>query len=70
VFAAIHCSPILSDLAEGGNRRFLPAFCQLWRNAEGRLADLWRPARQLIAAKDHKDRKKEELWRIVLSPGR
>ena len=46
VFAAIHCSPILSDLAEGVNRQFLPAFCQFWRNAEGRLADIWRPARQ------------------------
>jgi len=45
-FAAIHCGPILPDLAEGGNRQFLPAFCQFWRNAEGRLADIWRPARQ------------------------
>jgi hypothetical protein len=46
VFAAIHYSPILSDLAEGGNRQVLPAFCQFWRNVEGLLADIWRPARQ------------------------
>ena len=46
VFALIHCSPILPDLAEGVNRQFLPAFCQFWRNAEGRLAGIWRPARQ------------------------
>ena len=52
VFAAIHCNPILSDLAEGGNRQYLPAFCQFWRNAEGRLAGIWRRARQLIAAKE------------------
>jgi hypothetical protein len=45
-FAAIHCGPILPDLAEGFNRQVLPAFSQFWRNAEGRLADLWRPARQ------------------------
>src|ERR1035437_2201423 len=46
LFALIHCSPILPDLAEGVNRQVLPAFCQFWRNAEGRLAGIWRPARQ------------------------
>jgi hypothetical protein len=30
LFAFIHCGPILPDLAEGVNRRFLPRF---WRFA-------------------------------------
>ena len=47
-FAAIHYSPILPDLAEGVNEQSLPAFCQFWRNVEGRLADIWRPARQCV----------------------
>src|ERR1035438_7168736 len=50
LFALIHCGPILPDLAEGGNRQFLPSFwrfCPIAKSVGGRQ----RPSGQAMREK-------------------